>query len=1649
MAILKLTDTSTAANVVEEGVSTLVSLDIEASGGDKNYLYSIAYDPTGGAFAINAQGQVSIVDNSLIDYEALVDGKLILTIHAQDTSGNFGDAQFTITVDDVDGELLNGGNAVDDVIIDSTDGVTDEEDEINGLGGNDILAGLGGNDTINGGADDDNIDGGDGDDVLYGEAGDDLIVGGAGDDYIEGGDKAATGDALDGGAGFDTVSYASSSAGVTVDLGVQDGATAQTSTGDADGDILDNFEGVVGSAHDDEIIGSNTAADVIEGGAGADTLDGRDSDPMLDDSGVYASDTVSYEGSSKAVTVSLGKDGFTTIGKGGDAENDQIVNFENIIGSAHADTLTIAENGLIEGGAGADVMTAGSDGGGLSYESSSAAVTVTLAAAGKTGTGSGGDAKGDKYTGFDTVIGSDYNDKLTGNDFDNGLLGGTGDDVLSGGKGDDTLVGDNVFSYSFLGNTTVYPFGKAYLGGNDTLAGGDGDDYLIGGIGSDVIDGGKGLDTASYQSSGAAVTISLGNRGAAAVQTGGDASGDKLTAVEGIIGSAFDDKITGNDLDNLIEGGAGKDTLTGGTGSDTVSYAGAPDTGTNGTGVTVDLTKQDGVLAQAGDSDENGDILLGFENVIGSYYDDDIKGDAFDNIIEGGGGADKMDGGVGIGHDIVSYSSYDNEIAGGGTIGVTISLTAGGTVVVGDVAGDAFGDDAKNFEGIHGSAYDDILTGFTDDNTILGLGGDDLIAGGAGTDYLDGGDGIDTLDYRNGGAVTVTLGRTNAKTKVTGDDDDTIVNFENVFGSDFDDKLTGSTADNGFKSGLGTDIINGGTGNDTVDYSDIASAITVTLGSGVSKVTGGDTDSLSSIENIVGTGLADEIIGNSAANKFDGGAGDDELTGGGGADWLEGGDGDDIFYVGGTEGIGDTFLGGSGGETNGDTLQITGTKAATLENFESTLWDIEILVGNNLGIVGTTKSNSYDFSSLTGYSAVAYVDGGAGDDRMKAHADSIADFRGSAGNDELIGGNKNDTLDGGDGDDTLNGGGGNDAILGGKGNDDLIGGAGNDNLTGGVGIDRIEGGDDDDTIYISGNDAEFDYLDGGANGAGGDKIIVDGTKSIVLDYFNAKTNDIETFTGTGPAILGNAGDNLLDFSGMTVTGVLHVDGAAGNDVINASDNGMELRGGAGDDMLTGGTGNDTLNGGVGRDIMDGGDGDDFFDVLGTEAQFDAIIGGAGSNTIRVGGNAVLTLNSFNAGTSAIKTWTGNGKNVSGDAENNTLNFAALTSVAALAYIDGGAGDDTLVGHNFGADLRGGAGTDYLTGGNANDTLNGGQGKDTVDGDDGDDVYVITGTEAEYDTINDSGAADTDAIQVLGSSAVTLNDFDAAASSIENWLGNKRGVTGNIFDNTLDFSGLNSANDIGSIDGGSGNDTITGTKFADDLRGGVGNDTLNGGDGNDTLTGGAGLDIIFGGGGADTIVIAGTDGIADIFFGGAGTDTLSLTGSTVTLVGLDAFFQELEVLAGKNTSILGTAGGNVFDLRDFTTVTGIKAIDAGGGNDTIYGADLAGVVDDLRGNSGDDMLVGGRGNDKLSGGSGSDTFVFTAGDFGKDTISDFGSGFDTLDFSGVFASDDAVIAAATQVKTSVVITYDDLNTVTLLNYTLAQLETLDNSGFIVT
>ena len=103
--------------------------------------------------------------------------------------------------------------------------------------------------------------------------------------------------------------------------------------------------------------------------------------------------------------------------------------------------------------------------------------------------------------------------------------------------------------------------------GNDNLHAGAGNDVLDGGLGKNLIDGGDGVDTVSYQSAKAGVTVDLSQ---ASYQDTQGAGLDKLVSIENLIGSNYDDKLTGDAHDNILQGGAGNDRLTGGLGNDTL-----------------------------------------------------------------------------------------------------------------------------------------------------------------------------------------------------------------------------------------------------------------------------------------------------------------------------------------------------------------------------------------------------------------------------------------------------------------------------------------------------------------------------------------------------------------------------------------------------------------------------------------------------------------------------------------------------------------------------------------------------------------------------------------------------------------------------------------------------------------------------------------------------------------------------------------------------------------------------------------------------------------------------------------------------------------------------------------------------------------------
>ncbi len=338
-----------------------------------------------------------------------------------------------------------------------------------------------------------------------------------------------------------------------------------------------------------------------------------------------------------------------------------------------------------------------------------------------------------------------------------------GTHVMKSSLGSSTkAAGTQTFSYdapygaSTEGNDTL-DGGK----GRDTILGHGGNDILTGGADADVLDGGSGKDRADYRFSAEGVSVNL----LTGMGSGGEAEGDILRSIENLSGSSAadwlggDDKVNrlvgrqGNDSlfgaggNDVLLGGSGADHLDGGTGVDTADYTGS------WSGVIVDLLKGTGQGAEA-----KGDTLTSIENVVGSAYGDEIRGDdninrlnggngddvlvgnGGNDILVGGAGADKFDGGEGT-RDVADYGSAAE--------GVGVDLVNGG------FAGEAQGDSFTGIEYVYGSRHADKIIGNDDVNRLVGKAGDDYLAGQGGDDYLVGGAGGDVLEGGKGADVFV------------------------------------------------------------------------------------------------------------------------------------------------------------------------------------------------------------------------------------------------------------------------------------------------------------------------------------------------------------------------------------------------------------------------------------------------------------------------------------------------------------------------------------------------------------------------------------------------------------------------------------------------------------------------------------------------------------------------------------------------------------------------------------------------------------------------------------------------------------------------------------------------------------------------------
>lgn len=387
-------------------------------------------------------------------------------------------------------------------------------------------------------------------------------------------------------------------------------------------------ERIIGLAGNDTVR-AEAGNDTIDGGFGADVIYGGD-----------GYDTVDFSNSATGVRASIA----SRVGQGGDAAGDEYFSIEALRGSAFGDTLdgglgdNILDGGsgddllaggaggdtliggdgddVLAGGEGADLISGGSGSDTADYSTSAAAVAISLLA----GAASGGDAGGDQLLSIENLTGGDHADALEGDEGANDLRGGRGDDTLTGGAGNDVFEG---------------------------------------GRGADILRGGEGEDVAVYNLSASGVLINLSDTSA----SGGDATGDVYESIEIIEGSYHGDTILGDAGDNRLRGGLGGDVLDGGAGFDTLDYR------TSDTGVEINLETGTG---SAGDA--AGDVVSGFETVLGSVWADTITGSAGDDRIDAGRGNDGMAGGIGSDTYVFGFGSGADTLNEGNAVGTDMIL---------------------------------------------------------------------------------------------------------------------------------------------------------------------------------------------------------------------------------------------------------------------------------------------------------------------------------------------------------------------------------------------------------------------------------------------------------------------------------------------------------------------------------------------------------------------------------------------------------------------------------------------------------------------------------------------------------------------------------------------------------------------------------------------------------------------------------------------------------------------------------------------------------------------------------------------------------------------------------------------------------------
>jgi Ca2+-binding RTX toxin-like protein len=883
------------------------------------------------------------------------------------------------------------------------------------------------------------------------------------------------------------------------------------------------------------------------------------------------------------------------------------------------------------------------------------------------------------------------------------------------------------------------------------------------------------------------------------------------------------------------------------------------------------------------------------------------------------------------------------------TNNIALSRNAAGTILVNGgavkiVGGTATVANTKPIQAF-GQNGDDIITideshGAMPQANLFGGAGNDRLTGGSGGDMLFGQAGNDTLlgkggnDFLFGGADNDTL------TGGAGDDQ--------MFGEAGDDRMIWNPGD-------GTDLMEGGSGIDTAEVNGGNGSETFTITANGTRVRFDRIDpapfslDIGTTENlVVNAGGGDDRIsatGNLAALiklTIDGGAGNDTILGGNGADTLLGGSGND--FIDGNQGN-DTALLGAGddvfqwdpgdgsdtveGQAGNDTLLFNGSNIG--ENFNiaangdrvrltrdigAITMDLKSMETINIAALGGNDNIVVNDLSGTGVTQVnvnlgASTGGGdAASDKVTVQGRNSADTIQVSGvgtsvsvtglpaavtitnaegaNDALIvsalGGN--DTINAaglaaGIVKLTIDGGAGNDTITGSQGDDTLLGGDGNDVVTGGRGNDIAQLGAGNDTFQWNPGDGS-DTIEGDA---GTDKMLFFGAN--IAENINISANgDHVLFTRDVAAVTMDLhGVEQIDFRALGGADRITVGDLSGTDVTQVN---IDLRSQTG-----------SRDGEVDSVTVNATQGADTFGVSGN-----------GSGVTVFGLHATTKL----TGMDATDQLTLNGQG--GD---DKIDASGLAADTLKLTINGGLGNDLLIGSK---------GDDLITGGDGNDVALMGAGNDTFVWNPGDDNDIIEG-QAGSDTLLFNGANIAETINIFANGGRAEFTRDVAAV-------------------TMDTDGV---------------ETITFT-----ARGGA--DTINVGDMSGTDVTQVNIDL------AGTPGTPGGDGAADkiVVNGTGGDDVISLSINSNGALVIDGLASQVVIqnFDFNDTITINGLGGDDVILANGINLGGARLVfDGGAGDDVLIGG--AGN-DTLLGGLGDDVLIGGGGTDVLDGGPGDNVVI---------------------------------------------------------------------------